>query len=307
MRPATLRDLATSYGMPVPATRGYGSFTAFVDQYLAATEVLRTEADLRRLVREVVEDAAADGAVWVEPQFYPSRYGAALGGPVGATEIVLDEGAASAQRLGLGFGLMIAANRTAEVEQAEGLAVMAVEHADTGVVSFGLANDEVGTPPEPFARAFAIALDGGLISAPHAGELVGPASVIGALDALHATRIGHGVLAAQDPELVRRLADQRVCLDVCPTSNVMLSVVGSLAEHPLKTLLEAGVPCSINGDDPLLFGPGLLEEYETARTELGLSDDQLAAVARASIEFSGAPTDLIRDAIGAVDAWSSGA
>ena len=307
MRPATLRALAAEYGVPVPPIRGYGSFTAFVDQYQAATEVLRTEADLRRLVREVVEDAAADGAVWVEPQFYPSRYSSSVGGPIGATKIVLDEGASSAARLGIGFGLMIAANRTADVEEAEGLAVLAVEHSGPGVVSFGLANDEVGTPPEPFARAFAIALDAGLISAPHAGELVGPSSVFGALDSLHATRIGHGVLAVQDPELVRRLAEERICLDVCPTSNVMLSVVESLAEHPLKTLLEAGVPCSINGDDPLLFGPGLLDEYVTARTQLGLSDDQLAAVARTSIEFSGAPSSLVATALAGVDTWAADA
>lgn len=306
MRPETLRELAEHYGLPVPPIRGYGSFTAFVGQYQAATEVLRTEQDVRRLVREVVEDAAADGAVWVEPQFYPSRYHAGVGGPQGALEIVLDEGAASAQRLGIGFGLMIAANRTAEVDEADGLAAMAVQHATSGVVSFGLANDEVGRPPDPFARAFATAIDGGLISAPHAGELVGPASVVAALDLLHATRIGHGVLAVQDPDLVRRLADEQVCLDVCPTSNVALSVVQSLEQHPLKSLLEAGVRCSINGDDPLLFGPGLLEEYTTARCVLGLSDAQLAAVAATSIECSGAPAALIATALAGVDEWLAG-
>lgn len=303
MRPATLGDLASHYDVPVPPIRGYGSFTAFVDQYQAATEVLRTEADLRRLVREVVEDAAADGAVWVEPQFYPSRYDSAVGGPAGATDVVLDEGACAAARLDIGFGLMIAANRTAGTEEAEQLAELAASRREHGVVAFGLANDEVGTPPAPFARAFDIARSAGLISAPHAGELVGPDSVRGALDALHATRIGHGVRAVEDPDLVQRLADEHICLDVCPTSNVMLSVVGSLAEHPLKTLVEAGVACSINGDDPLLFGPGLLEEYTTARDVLGLTNEQLAFVARSSIEYSGAPEWVVTTALDGLRTW----
>ncbi|TVT47102.1 adenosine deaminase family protein, partial [Amycolatopsis rhizosphaerae] len=182
-------------------------------------------------------------------------------------------------------------------------AELAAAEAGTGIVSFGLANDEALFPPEPFDRAFAIAREASLISAPHAGELAGPDSVRGALDVLHAQRIGHGVRAVEDPELLHRLADSDVCLDVCPTSNLMLSVVQSLAEHPLPRLIEAGVRCSINGDDPLLFGPGLLEEYELSRTTLGLTDENLAWVARCSIEASGAPKALTADAIARIDAW----
>ena len=152
------------------------------------------------------------------------------------------------------------------------------------MVSFGLANDEVAGPPERFARAFAVAREAGLVSAPHAGELAGPDSVRGALDALGARRVGHGVRAVEDPALVARLAEERVCLDVCPTSNLLLSVVPSLAEHPLARLLAAGVPCSIGSDDPLLFGPGLLAEHVTAREVLGLDDAQLALAARSGLE-----------------------
>lgn len=302
MRPATLRALADHYRVPVPPIRGYGSFTAFAGQYQAATGVLRTEDDLRRLVREVVEDAATAGAVWIEPQFYPGRYTATFG-RAEASDIVIDEGVRTAAALGLGFGLMITADRTADIVEAEELAVLAADRGGAGVVAFGLANDEVGTPPVWFEKAFRIARDAGLISAPHAGELVGPDSVRGALDALGAQRIAHGVRAVEDPDLVRRLADEGICLDVCPTSNVMLSVVGSLAEHPLKRLIEAGVPCSINGDDPLLFGPGLLEEYVVARDELGLSDEQLAYAARCSVEHSGAPRPLVAAALTGIDAW----
>jgi len=127
--------------------------------------------------------------------------------------------------------------------------------------------------------------------------------VIGALDALHADRIQHGVRSIEDPELVKRLADEGICLDVCPSSNVLLSVVPSIEDHPLPALLAAGVRCSLNADDPLLFGPGLLEEYELCRTVLDLDDEQLAAVARASIEASGASDDLQATAVAGVAAW----
>lgn len=303
MRPATLAELAREYGVPVPPVRGYGSFTEFVGQYRAACAVLRTPEDLRRLVREVVADAAAAGAAWVEPQIYPLNHAETIGSVADTIQLVAEAGQAAAAEFGLGFGLMVAADRTRDPDEAIMLARQAAEQADAGVVSFGLANDEAGFPPGPFHKAFAIAVEAGLISAPHAGELAGADSVRGALDVLQARRIGHGVRAIEDPELVRRLADTGVCLDVCPTSNVMLSVVDSLAEHPLPRLLAAGVRCSINGDDPLLFGPGLLAEYEVARAELGLDDERLALVARCSIEASGAPEALVDAAKTGIDAW----
>jgi adenosine deaminase len=127
--------------------------------------------------------------------------------------------------------------------------------------------------------------------------------VRGALDALGADRVQHGVRAAEDPELVRRLADSEICLDVCPTSNLLLGVYPALELHALPVLLEAGVPCSVNADDPLLFGPGLLEEYELCRTELGFDDQRMATIARASIDASGAPDALKRTAVAQIDAW----
>ncbi len=109
--------------------------------------------------------------------------------------------------------------------------------------------------------------------------------------------------AVEDPELVKRLADSDIVLDVCPTSNLLLSVYPSFAEHPLPQLLDAGISCSLNGDDPLLFGPVLLHEYEVARREMGLDDAALAAVARASITGSGAPDELKATALRSIDDW----
>jgi len=303
MRPATLEELAAAAGMPKPEVRGYGSFTAFVGMYRAACQAIRTADDLQRLVGEVVEDAALAGAQWIEPAMSPPIHTARLGSEEEIVDIVLDALARAGARYRIGAGLIVGADRMADPAAAVKQARLAVARRDRGVVGFGLANDEVGFPPEPFAEAFAVAREGGLLSVPHAGELEGPASIIGALDALGADRIQHGVRAVEDPELVKRLADTGVCLDVCPTSNVMLSVFPSLEAHSLPALLDAGVRCSINGDDPLLFGPGLLEEYELCRTTFGFDDERLAFLARCSVEASGAPADLKQRASAAIATW----
>jgi adenosine deaminase len=303
MRPSTLRDLADDVGVDVPPIRGFGNFSAFSGMYVAACHTLTTPAALQRLVHEVVEDAAIDGAVWIEPAIYLPHHNERIGPPELTLEIVLDAASEASRELGIGVGIIVAADRTVDPADSVDQARLAVKYVDRGVVGFGLANDETGWPPEPFADAFAIARDAGLLCVPHAGELAGPASVIGALDALGADRIQHGVRAIEDPALVQRLAESPVCLDVCPTSNVLLSVVPSIEAHPLPALLAAGVRCSLNSDDPLLFGPNLLEEYELARTRMGLDDSWLAEIARNSLEASGAPGVLKARGQAAVDIW----
>ncbi|HWW54330.1 MAG TPA: adenosine deaminase [Acidimicrobiales bacterium] len=307
MRMSTLRELCRRSQIEVPVvSTSYGSFADFEDTYMAACDVLRSEGDLRRLVAEVVEDAAADGAAWVEPAIYLPHHRQRIGPNELVIEAILDELRRASAAHGIGAGLMVAADRTLDPADAVAQAQLAVAYRDEGVVSFGLANDEAAGPPEAFAEAFKIARGGGLISAPHAGEHRGPESVAGALDALGANRIEHGVRAIEDPELVKRLADSAVCLDVCPTSNVLLSVFPSLEAHSLPALLAAGVRCSINGDDPLLFGPNLLEEYELCRNRMGLDDDRLAFIARCSLGASGAPADLKARELDAVGRWLAG-
>jgi adenosine deaminase len=303
MRPSTLAELADTAGIPVPEIRGYGSFTAFSETYVAACQVLQTPEDFARLVYEVVEDSVLDGAVWVEPSFYAPHHRDRFGADEDIIDMVLDAAASAGEKLAVGVGVMVAADRTVDPAVAVDQARIAASRAGRGVVSFGLANDEAIGPPEPYAQAFAIAKEAGLLSAPHAGELAGPESVRGALDTLAPDRLQHGVRSIEDPELVKRLADSDICLDVCPTSNLLLAVYPSLAEHPLPRLLEAGVRCSLNGDDPLLFGPVLLEEYELARTEMGLDDEALATIARASVEGAGAPEALKASAQLAIDDW----
>lgn len=235
----------------------------------------------------------------------PSGYGsfAAFTETITGAAACLRTPADARNRFGVGFGLVVAANRDRPPEEAVALAELAVRHRDHGVVGFGLDGDETAAPGRVFAEAFTIARNGGLLSVPHAGELTGAHSVREALDVLGADRVMHGVAAVADPALLDRLTASNVALDVCPTSNVLLSVVPTIAQHPLPALLAGGVPCSINADDPLLFDTDLLTEYTRARDRLHLTDAQLAECARTSLRHSGALPHLVEPALAAIDVW----
>lgn len=305
IREETLRTLCARRGIQAPELprgRAYDSFGVFMETIGACHEVLSDADDLRVIVGEIVADAAADGAVWVEVSVWPGLFAGRLGSDRDAVRQVLAAGRDAAARHGVGFGLMVAANRHVGAEAAADTARLAVELAPEGVVGFGLDGDEAAFPPAAFAGAFAVARAGGLRAAPHAGELLGPQSVADALDLLHADRVLHGVRAVEDPALVARLAAAGTCLDVCPTSNFKLGVFEPAA-HPLPALLAAGVRCSVNADDPLLFGSGLLQEYELCRSLFGLSDRRLAGIAATSIEESALPDDAKARATAAVGDW----
>ncbi|MGX1668579.1 adenosine deaminase [Streptomyces sp. NPDC055400] len=303
MRPQTLADLAEPRGMPTPQLGYYRSFDQFQHCYRAVVKLIRTKADLRRLVREVVEDAAVSGAVWIEPHFNPTTYAPVLGSAEEVLELVLETGFAAGKPLGVGFGLTLGASRNRDPREATRLAQLAAAYAGRGVVAFGLTGDESANSPAAFNKSFAIARDADLILAPHSGELAGPRSLASTLDALIPDRIAHGVRAIEDRALLDRLADEQVTLDVCLTSNHTLGVVKYLEEHPLPHILEAGVRCSLGSDDPLLLGTSLLTEYQLARSHLALPDAQLGALAHTSLHSSGAPDDVLARALRGIEAW----
>jgi len=171
------------------------------------------------------------------------------------------------------------------------------------VVGFGLSNDETRGRPEEFAKAFRIARDAGLLSVPHAGELRGTRSVQGAVEALHADRLGHGVRSVEDPRTVRLLAERGVVLEVCPASNVALGVAGAVELVPVRQLQDAGVPVALGADDPLLFRSGLLEQYAAVRDQQGLPDGSLAGLAADAVRGSAAPDALKAELLEGIDGW----
>ncbi|MFG3258913.1 adenosine deaminase [Streptomyces sp. NPDC048172] len=303
LRRSTVEEIAAAEGREVPWPSGYGSFAHFMETITAAAACLRDEEDVRRAVREIVEDAGAAGAVWLELSVWPGLFQGRLGDYASAVAVVLEAGREAAERSGVGFGLIAAANRGLGADDALAVAEVAAECAGRDVVGFGLDGDEAAAPAAWFGRPFDIAREAGLLSVPHAGEIAGPESVRAALDVLGADRVLHGVRAIDDPALVGELAARGTALDVCLTSNALLGVYDPVAANPLPALLDAGVRCSLNADDSLLFDTHLVREYELARSVLGLSDERLAALAAVSIESSAAPAALKTTALGRIDAW----
>ena len=316
MRHRTLLELAERDGIALPdqlvtewpprlsAADEKGWFR-FQRLYDVARSVLRTEADVRRLVLEAAEDDVADGGRWLEIQVDPSGYAARFGGITTFTDLVLDAVADASARTGLGMAVVIAANRTRHPLDARTLARLAAQYADRGVVGFGLSNDERRGRTADFAKAFAIAERAGLLLAPHGGELRGPDHVRTCLDTLHADRLGHGVRSVEDPELLERIVESGVALEVCPVSNVALGVYSDLTSVPLPTLLDAGATVALGADDPLLFGSRLNAQYATMRAAHDLSDEGLAELARMSFRASRAPSDVVARAEADIKTWSA--
>ena len=314
MRHSTLVDLARQHGVHLPEAlveewpprlrgtdeRGWFRFQRLYD---IARSVVRTEADVRRLLHEVAQDERDEGSGWLEIQVDPSGYAARFGGLTSTVELILDAAAAASAATGVGLGVIIAANRTRHPLDARTLARLAAAHAGRGVTGFGLSNDERRGAAADFAPAFRIAARAGLLAVPHGGELAGPASVRACLDDLHADRVGHGVAAVKDQELIERIASGRITLEVCPASNVALGVAATAADVPLRPLLDAGVQVALGADDPLLFGRRLNAQYQIARQVHGMSDAELAELARMSVAGSVAPDDIRARLRGGIDAW----
>jgi aminodeoxyfutalosine deaminase len=287
VRAPALLQIARRNGVRLPADSveglarlyEYRDFSHFLDTWLITTAALKTEQDFRQVVTDYAAEAAGHGAVYIEGIFTPAepvRRGARW-------EEVFSGYCDGAQQAFEQHGVQVRLTpdipRGCPLEIAELTARHAVAHRDRGVVGLGLGGPEAEYPPEPYAPAFALARDGGVASVPHAGEAAGPASVRGALDALGAVRIRHGIRAAEDPVLLAELAERGTVLDVCPVSNLRTGVVASLAEHPLPALAAAGIACSVSTDDPAMFGTDLAIDYAAAR-QLGATaqDCYLAGV-----------------------------
>jgi aminodeoxyfutalosine deaminase len=278
VQPGTLLEIARRNGETLPVETEdelrelyrFRDFDHFIEVWILTTNVLRREDDFRQVVVDYASEGARHGAVYLEAIFSPIER---TWRGVDWDEIFTGycDGAQEAREVhGLEVRLTPDITRSAPLEDALTLVRYAAKYRDRGVVAVGLGGEEAVYPPEPFAPAFRAAREEGLGSVPHAGEAVGPASVRGALDALGADRIRHGIRAVEDPGLVRELANRRIVLDVTPISNLRTGAVATLEEHPLPELVSAGILCSLSTDDPVMFDTDLTREYEIGRT-LGIS------------------------------------
>jgi aminodeoxyfutalosine deaminase len=277
VRPKTLLEIArrNDYALPTDTEEGlellydFRDFAHFIDVWILTTNALRTAEDFRQVVVDYAAEAAAHGAVYVEGIFSPAER---VRRGVGWDEIFSGycDGAQEARELhGVEVRLTPDIVRGFPLDEAEQVVRYSAKYRDRGVVGVGLGGLEADFPPEPYEPVFTLAREEGLASVPHAGEVSGPPSVRGALEGLGADRLRHGIRAAEDPGLLREIADRRIVLDVCPISNLRTRAVASLDEHPLPQLVEAGALCSISTDDPAMFGTDLGRDYEAA-TSFGL-------------------------------------
>jgi len=175
-------------------------------------------------------------------------------------------------------------------EKAQSVLDLAIQFHDRNVVGFGIGGDERAGPPEWFAGVYARAAEHGLHLTAHAGESAGPESIWGALN-LKAERIGHGLTAGQDPELIEELAERQVPIEVCVTSNLRTGCCAELAQHPVRRYFDQGLMLTLNSDDPAMFRTSLVEEYGLVQEAFGFTDEQLRELARNSFEASFLPPE----------------
>lgn len=266
----------------------FTDFAHFIEVYLSVVDLIRTPEDVRLLTYEIARDMGRQQIRYAEltvTPFSSTRRGIDEGAFMDAIE---DARKAAEADFGTVLRWCFDIPGEAGLEAAEETTRLATTDKlrPEGLVSFGLGGPEVGVARPQFKPYFDRAIAAGLRSVPHAGETTGPGTVWDALTELRAERIGHGTSSAQDPKLLAHLAEHRVALEVCPTSNIATRAVRTLDEHPIKEFVRAGVLVTINSDDPPMFGTDLNNEYAVAARLLDLDEQALAALAKNAVEAS---------------------
>jgi adenosine deaminase len=262
----------------------WSDFLHFLQTYDLAASVIRTQQDYRDVTFEYLAACAGEGAIYVELIVSPD-HATAVGLSDEEHFDAIAQGIDDArERFGIEARMIATCLRNRGVDGAEEVARRVAANRHPYVVGFNMAGDEAGFPPEPFARAFAIAADSGLGCTVHAGEHAGPASVRGGMNLPGITRISHGVRAVEDPALVEELAERGIVLEVCPGSNVALGVYPSFEEHPLRALHDAGVRVTLGSDDPPYFATSIGREYEIASEHMGFGEEELMAMTRNALD-----------------------
>ena len=308
LEPELMFEIGRRNGMSLPyptveaakAAYDFEDLQSFLDIYYLGAGVLRTEQDFADLMTAYLQRAIADGVrhaeIFFDPQTHTER-GVDIG--------VVIHGLAQGQRAladQISSSLILCFLRHLPPDAAVSTLEAAEPFLDH-IVGVGLDSSERAFPPELFAEVYARADLLGLRKVAHAGEEGPPEYVRSALDVLGVERIDHGVRAADDPDLVRRLADERIPLTMCPLSNRRLQVTPDLADHPLGRLLEAGVIVSVNSDDPAYFGGYVADNYSAITEALALSRDHVAQIARNSFRSTFLPGSRVEELVAAVDAY----
>ena len=278
---------------PVPADPAaladyfaFRDFTHFVEVYLSVVDLIRDQEDVWLLTHEVARELARQQVRYAELTITPySHVNRGIPAPA-FCEAIEDARKRAAADFGIELRWCFDIPGEAGLPAAEETLRISLDERPDGLISFGLGGPEIGVPRPQFKPYFDQARAAGLRSAPHAGETTGAQTVWDALRDLGAERIGHGIAAVEDPELLEFLAERQIALEVCPTSNVRTRAVPRIEEHPLPRLVGAGLLVTINSDDPPMFGTTLNDEYAVAARLLGLGPQGVVALAHNAVSAS---------------------
>lgn len=291
IEPATLLELRRRHGMEgatleaVEQLYRFTDFAGFLMAFKDVTGHLRGPEDYELITYRLMERLRAQNVLHAEVTV---SVGVCLWRKQDFAAIFegLERGRALGERdFGVSLLWIFDAIRQFGAEKAQPVLDLAIQYCDRNVVAFGIGGDELKGPPEMFGEVFARAAEHGLHLTAHAGESAGPESIWGALN-LKAERIGHGLTAERDPELIEELAQRQVPIEICVTSNLRTGCCADVAAHPVRRYFDEGLMVTINSDDPAMFGASLAEEYALAQRQFGFSDEQLRELARNSFEAS---------------------
>ena len=312
LEPELMFELARRNGIAIPfatvddvrAAYAFSNLQDFLDIYYQGMGVLQTEQDFYDLTAAYLARAHADGVrhseIFFDPQGHTAR-GIPFATVIGGITRALDDAQA---RYDMSSRLIMCFLRHLSEEEAEATLDEARPWLDR-IDGVGLDSSEVGHPPAKFQRVFARARNLGLRLVAHAGEEGPPEYVRQALDLLGVDRIDHGNRSLEDEALVARLADDAMCLTVCPLSNLKLCVVDDMTAHPLKTMLDAGLLATVNSDDPSYFGGYVNANYTAVADALDLSRDELVTLARNSFLGAFLDDDAKARHLAAIDAYAA--
>ncbi|WP_419901535.1 adenosine deaminase [Kiloniella sp.] len=291
--PELVKRLAKRNSMSLPAelfkndgTFKWTTFLEFLNAYDLASSVIKTPEDYRDVTYDYLRQCAEQGTIYAEVMSSPDH--AAMAGMSYQNHLDgIVQGIEDAQSdFDIVGRLIVTCVRHLGPERSIEVAKQTVASPHPLVVGFGMGGDENAHHPSDFSTAFNTANESGLLCNVHAGEMAGPESVHAALDHLPVKRIGHGVRSIEDPNLVQRLIDQNITLEVCPGSNIALGVYPNFAEHPFLKLKEAGCKVTLSSDDPPFFHTTIGNEYRIAANHFSLSDNELTEITKISLENS---------------------
>jgi aminodeoxyfutalosine deaminase len=294
--PSTLLELRQRHRMEgaslaeVEQLYNYKDFAGFLTAFKDVTGHLRTAEDYELITYRLMERLKSQNILHAEvivsvgvclwrKQDFPAFFEG------------LERGRQRGERdFGISLLWIFDAIRQFGAEKAQNVLDLAIRFRDRNVVAFGIGGDEAAGPPEWFTGVYPRAAEHGLHLTAHAGESVGPDSVWGALN-LKAERIGHGLTAGQDPELIEELAERQVPIEICVTSNLRTGCCPEIAQHPVRRYFDQGLMLTLNSDDPAMFRTSLVEEYALVQDAFGFTDEHLRELARNSFEASFLPAD----------------